>query len=81
MILHADESSKRVAGESWHSDVSCTEEPPMGSILHLFTVPEFGGDTLFASMYAAYDALSGPMKSLLQGLNGDSRRRPILIGG
>ena len=40
----------------------------MGSILRLFTVPESGGDTLFASMYAAYDALSGPMKSLLQGL-------------
>jgi taurine dioxygenase len=68
MIIHADESSKRVAGERWHSDVSCTEEPPLGSILRLFTAPESGGDTLFASMYAAYDALSGPMKSLLQGL-------------
>ena len=68
MIIHADESSKRVAGERWHSDVSCTEEPPLGSILRLFTVPDSGGDTLFASMYAAYDALSGPMKTLLQGL-------------
>lgn len=68
MIIHADESSKRVAGERWHSDVSCSEEPPLGSILRLFTVPDSGGDTLFASMYAAYDALSGPMKSLLQGL-------------
>jgi len=68
MIIHADESSKRVAGERWHSDVSCTEEPPLGSILRLFTVPESGGDTLFTSMYAAYDALSGPMKTLLQGL-------------
>ena len=68
MIIHADESSKRVAGERWHSDVSCTEEPPFGSILRLFTVPDSGGDTLFASMYAAYDALSGPMKTLLQGL-------------
>ncbi len=68
MIIHADESSKRVAGERWHSDVSCSEEPPFGSILRLFTVPQYGGDTLFASMYAAYDALSGPMKSLLQAL-------------
>ena len=68
MIIHSDESSKRVTGERWHSDVSCTQEPPLGSILRLFTVPDSGGDTLFASMYAAYDALSGPMKSLLQGL-------------
>lgn len=68
MIIHADESSKRVAGERWHSDVSCTEEPPMGSILRLHTVPDSGGDTLFASMYAAYDALSDPMKTLLEGM-------------
>ena len=40
----------------------------MGSILRLFTVPETGGDTLFASMYAAYDALSEPMKEFLEGL-------------
>jgi len=40
----------------------------MGSILRLFTVPDTGGDTLFASMYAAYDALSEPMKGFLEGL-------------
>ncbi len=68
MIIHADETSKRVAGERWHSDVSCAAEPPMGSILRLFTVPDSGGDTLFASMYAAYDALSDRMRSLLAGL-------------
>ena len=68
MIIHADESSKRVAGESWHSDVSCEEEPPMGSILRIHTLPETGGDTLFASMYAAYDALSDHMKAFLDGL-------------
>ena len=65
LIIHADENSKRIAGERWHTDVSCDEEPPMGSILHLNTVPESGGDTLFASMYAAYDALSEPMKEFL----------------
>ena len=68
MIIHADESSKRVAGEMWHSDVSCSETPPMGSILRLYEVPEHGGDTLFANMYAAYEALSEPMKELLRGL-------------
>ena len=68
MIIHADETSKRVAGEMWHSDVSCSPEPPMGSILRMFVVPESGGDTLFASMYAAYDALSERMKAYLEDL-------------
>lgn len=68
MIIHADERSERVAGERWHSDVSCAAEPPMGSILRLFAVPETGGDTCFASMYAAYEALSDPMKAFLEDL-------------
>jgi taurine dioxygenase len=68
MVIHADETSKRVAGERWHSDVSCDPLPPMGSILRMHTVPEVGGDTLFASMYAAYEALSDRLKALLGGL-------------
>ncbi len=68
LVIHADESSKRVAGEVWHSDVSCEPEPPMGSILRIHTLPETGGDTMFASMYAAYDALSEPMKRFLEPL-------------
>jgi taurine dioxygenase len=67
-VIHADEKSRHVAGEDWHSDVSADAEPPMGSVLYLKQVPEVGGDTLFASMYAAYDALSEPMKSFLIGL-------------
>jgi alpha-ketoglutarate-dependent taurine dioxygenase len=68
MIIHADEFSKRVAGESWHSDVSCDPEPPLGSILRIHTLPEAGGDTLFAGMYAAFDALSEPMREFLGSL-------------
>jgi taurine dioxygenase len=68
MIIHADANSKFVNGESWHSDVSCDEEPPMGSILHIRTLPDVGGDTLFANMYAAYEALSAPMRKMLAAL-------------
>jgi taurine dioxygenase len=69
VAIHADADSKFVAGEDWHSDLSCNAEPPLGSILHMHTVPEDGGDTLFSSMYAAYDALSPAMKTFLEPLN------------
>jgi taurine dioxygenase len=68
VAIHGDANSTSVAGESWHSDLSCNAEPPMGSILHLHTVPPIGGDTLFSSQYAAYDALSDRMKAYLEGL-------------
>ena len=68
LVIHADEKSRHVAGENWHSDVSCDPEPPMGSILYMHELPPVGGDTLFASMYAAYDALSDRMKAYLEGL-------------
>jgi taurine dioxygenase len=76
MVIHADAASKRVAGERWHSDVSCDPEPPMGSILRLHTVPPTGGDTLFASMYAAYAALSQPMQAWLGTLTAEHDGAP-----
>ena len=66
---HFDAKSKRVSGEVWHTDQSCADVPPMASVLHQTLIPpDGGGDTLFASMYAAYDALSPRMKTLLGGL-------------
>ena len=66
--IHTDASSKTYAGSMWHSDVACDQEPPLGSILHLHEVPETGGDTLFANMYAAYEGLSDVMKTCLADL-------------
>ncbi len=66
--IHADANTKRFSGRGWHSDVSCDEKPPSASILHLHTVPDVGGDTVFANMYAAYEALSPTLAGFLDGL-------------
>ncbi|MBX6744821.1 MAG: TauD/TfdA family dioxygenase [Acetobacteraceae bacterium] len=55
-------------GGLWHTDTAYLETPPMATMLIAREVPPYGGDTLFASMYAAYDALSEGMKRLLDGL-------------
>jgi len=68
MKIYADKDSPRANGEGWHTDVSCDLEPPMGSILYIRQCPPRGGDTLFANMYAAYEALSDRMKKYLEGL-------------
>ena len=68
LVISADENSSRANGEAWHSDVSCQPEPPAQSILHMHDIPPTGGDTMFSSMYAAYDALSERMKTYLDGL-------------
>jgi taurine dioxygenase len=67
-----DRNSKRVSGEDWHSDQSCADIPPDGSILRQTILPpNGGGDTLFMSACAAYDALSEPMKAFLENLEAE----------
>ena len=62
--------STHANGESWHSDLSCEPVPPAASLLYVTEVPASGGgDTLFASMTAAWETLSEPMRRLLDGLH------------
>jgi taurine dioxygenase len=55
-------------GGLWHSDTAYLEQPPMASMLLAREIPPYGGDTLFANMYMAYETLSPGMKRLLDGL-------------
>jgi taurine dioxygenase len=57
-------------GGIWHTDTAYLERPPMASMLLAREIPPFGGDTLFANMYLAYEALSDGMKGLLSKLRG-----------
>ena len=52
---------------TWHSDVTWREEPSLGSVLRALEVPQVGGDTLFADMYAAYDGLTDAVKAKIDG--------------
>jgi len=59
-------------GGIWHSDTTYFEQPPMGSVLLALEVPPYGGDTLFANQYLAYEALSPGLKETLLTLKGVS---------
>jgi len=57
-------------GDAWHADATFTPDPPSVGILQPVQLPSLGGDTCFASMVAAYEALSPPIQALLSKLRG-----------
>lgn len=67
-VVLKEADQKAAIGEDWHTDHSYDQIPAMGSILHAIETPPYGGDTVFASMSSAYDALSVKMKHMLSGL-------------
>ncbi|MEZ4356779.1 MAG: TauD/TfdA family dioxygenase [Myxococcota bacterium] len=69
-LIVLDQTTPRGEGaDEWHSDNSFMAEPPVGSILRAVMLPEIGGDTCFANMEAAYEALSEPIRMLVDGLS------------
>jgi taurine dioxygenase len=67
VVLESD-ASRPVVADRWHSDVTFEKCPPLGSVLRAVAVPDAGGDTMWASMYSAWEALSDAMQRLLSGL-------------
>jgi len=67
MPVVKEPTDKYNIGDTWHSDMSYMEEPPLGSLLYAREVPAFGGDTSFANMYLAYDMLPEPLKQMIDG--------------
>jgi taurine dioxygenase len=67
-IVDGKRSETAEVGRQWHTDGSATMRPSLGSLLYCRAMPEAGGNTWFASLYAAYDALSDTMKGVLEPL-------------
>ncbi len=69
IVLLENDADRPPETNAWHTDLTFKQNPPFASILYARAVPVTGGDTLWASMYAAYDALPSGMKEQLAGLS------------
>jgi taurine dioxygenase len=65
VVITREPGDKHIVGEDWHADTTMVTAPPMGAILYAVEVPPYGGDTLFANQYQAYESLSQGMQRLL----------------
>jgi taurine dioxygenase len=71
IVLDNDQDAPPLSTDQWHSDEMFQAEPPMATMLLTRIMPPVGGDTLFASMTAAYEGLSDPVKEFLCTLNAE----------
>ena len=76
MVLKEPNQKKNIGG-NWHTDHSYDTEPALGSILFAHEVPKSGGDTVFASMYSAYETLSDGLKGTLEGMSARHSSRHV----
>jgi taurine dioxygenase len=67
IVVAKNADDKRNFGGGWHTDASYLEQPTLGTVLYAKEVPPYGGDTLFANMYLAYETLSPGLRRLLDG--------------
>ena len=74
ILLIKNEGKAKTITEVWHSDVSCDERPPSISVLRAIEVPSKGGDTMWASQYAALQSLSEGMRQMLEPLRAVHRK-------
>ncbi|MFZ9298649.1 MAG: TauD/TfdA dioxygenase family protein [Hylemonella sp.] len=68
LIKEADDKSKMVFGEGWHTDSPFLPEPPAITALYSVEIPPFGGDTIWANSALAYASLSDTYRQMIQGL-------------
>jgi taurine dioxygenase len=64
-----DSEESPPGADAWHTDVTWIERPPKVGVLTALVIPEYGGDTMWASTTAAYEALSPVMRELISGLS------------
>ncbi len=75
-----DQQAPRGEGaDAWHSDNTFLATPPKFTMLQAVQLPDLGGDTCWANMYAAYDALSEPLKAMLDGLTATHDLSKMLV--
>jgi taurine dioxygenase len=65
IMVHREPGDTSYFGEAWHADTTMCGKPPMGTILYGIDVPPYGGDTLFANQYLAFETLSEGLKKML----------------
>jgi alpha-ketoglutarate-dependent taurine dioxygenase len=78
LIKEADDTSKMVFGEGWHTDSPFLPEPPAITALYSVEIPPFGGDTIWANSALAYASLSNTYRQMIQGLKVHFSMREVL---